>query len=237
MHNWYVRISSKRIFLGSDHIMRYRANTATKTNSPILYASRISTWNLSRVAILHLQVQTAERYSHSVATWKAGIFPLSYAWSCFWWQRAVPAVLQQRFQYERASTGLVSRTAQNAQFFALAENEKRMKNHPFWRFADRVEICLSHSERAMLPGLDSQALAALGAARIQDIAATTGRHASAKAVGAFATHYGRLISTFHEDLVIQQGWFGMLHSGRLMRDHKGRSKNIQHQYKVQGTLN
>lgn len=47
--------------------------------------------------------------------------------------------------------------------------------------------------------LDGQALAALGAARIDDGAATTGFHANAKAVGALAASDGRLVGTFHDD--------------------------------------
>jgi hypothetical protein len=49
-------------------------------------------------------------------------------------------------------------------------------------------------------GLDSQALAALRAACIQDGAAVAGGHADAETVGALAANDGRLESTFHDDL-------------------------------------
>jgi hypothetical protein len=54
--------------------------------------------------------------------------------------------------------------------------------------------------RAALPGLDSQALTALGAACVQDTTATTGSHTCAEAVRALATDDGRLVSTFHGGL-------------------------------------
>jgi len=46
-------------------------------------------------------------------------------------------------------------------------------------------------------GSDSQALAALGAACVDDGAAATGLHADQKAVGACAPHFGRLVGAFH----------------------------------------
>ena len=46
-------------------------------------------------------------------------------------------------------------------------------------------------------GLDSQALAALGAAGVQNGTAATGFHAHAETVGTLATGNGRLVSTFH----------------------------------------
>jgi len=52
--------------------------------------------------------------------------------------------------------------------------------------------------------LYSQALAPFGTTGIQHSAAAPGRHARAEAVGALATHDGRLVSTFHGGLVIQQ---------------------------------
>ena len=45
--------------------------------------------------------------------------------------------------------------------------------------------------------LDSQALAALGATRVDHGAATTGLHADQEAVGTGATNFGRLVSAFH----------------------------------------
>ena len=45
--------------------------------------------------------------------------------------------------------------------------------------------------------LDSQPLAALGAARVDDGAATAGFHADQKAVGPRAADFGRLVGAFH----------------------------------------
>ena len=45
--------------------------------------------------------------------------------------------------------------------------------------------------------LDGQALAAFGATRIDDRAATTGFHTNKKAVGAGTTDFGGLVSAFH----------------------------------------
>ena len=45
--------------------------------------------------------------------------------------------------------------------------------------------------------LDSQALAAFGAARIDDRTATAGLHANKKAMGAGTTNFGGLVSAFH----------------------------------------
>jgi len=57
-------------------------------------------------------------------------------------------------------------------------------------------------------GLDSQALAALGATRVQDSAATAGSHADTETVGALAADDGRLVSTFHflVSLICKNGW-------------------------------
>jgi hypothetical protein len=46
-------------------------------------------------------------------------------------------------------------------------------------------------------GLDSQALAALGATSVQHGAATAGSHTDTETVGALAADDGRLVSTFH----------------------------------------
>jgi hypothetical protein len=45
--------------------------------------------------------------------------------------------------------------------------------------------------------LDSQTLAALGAASVDHSATATGFHADQKAVGASATNFGRLVCAFH----------------------------------------
>ena len=50
---------------------------------------------------------------------------------------------------------------------------------------------------AYLPALDGEALAALGAACVDDFAATSGLHANAEAMGALAARHGRLVGTFH----------------------------------------
>jgi hypothetical protein len=46
-------------------------------------------------------------------------------------------------------------------------------------------------------GLDSQALTALGTARVDDGAATAGLHANQKTVGTGAADFGRLVCAFH----------------------------------------
>src|SRR3569832_2279875 len=46
--------------------------------------------------------------------------------------------------------------------------------------------------------LDGQALAALGAASVDDGAAATSLHANEKAVGAGAAHFGGLVGTLHD---------------------------------------
>ncbi len=51
---------------------------------------------------------------------------------------------------------------------------------------------------------DSQTLAALGAARVDDGAATAGLHADQKAVSAGTAHFGRLVGAFH-DLLTKRG--------------------------------
>lgn len=47
------------------------------------------------------------------------------------------------------------------------------------------------------PNLDSQALTALGAARIDHGAAATGFHANQETVGTCAADFGGLVSAFH----------------------------------------
>ena len=53
-------------------------------------------------------------------------------------------------------------------------------------------------------GSDSQALAALGAAGVQHLAAALGLHAHQKAMGAGATGLGGLVGTLHDDLSLSQ---------------------------------
>ena len=48
--------------------------------------------------------------------------------------------------------------------------------------------------------LNCQALAALRAASVDHLAATSGLHADTKAMGALAAGYGRLVSAFHVGL-------------------------------------
>jgi hypothetical protein len=48
--------------------------------------------------------------------------------------------------------------------------------------------------------LDSEASTALGTARSDDSATTTGFHAHQEAMGAGATNFRRLVSTFHKNL-------------------------------------
>ena len=48
--------------------------------------------------------------------------------------------------------------------------------------------------------LDSQTLAALGTARIDHGAATTGLHADQKAMGTGAADFGRLVGAFHLEI-------------------------------------
>jgi hypothetical protein len=48
--------------------------------------------------------------------------------------------------------------------------------------------------------LDSQALAALGTARVDDSAAAAGLHANQEAVGTGAADFGRLVCAFHLNL-------------------------------------
>ncbi len=51
--------------------------------------------------------------------------------------------------------------------------------------------------------LDSQALAALGTARVDDSAAATGLHADQETVGTGAADFGRLVCAFHlESLLV-----------------------------------
>jgi hypothetical protein len=50
--------------------------------------------------------------------------------------------------------------------------------------------------------LDSQALAAFGAARIDHSTATTGFHANQKTVGTGAADFGGLVSAFHLEFLI-----------------------------------
>jgi hypothetical protein len=67
--------------------------------------------------------------------------------------------------------------------------------------------------------LDSQTLAAFGAARIDNGAATTGFHADQKAMGTGATDFGRLVSAFH------LGSLGVAR-GQLPRRQSGKPKII-----------
>lgn len=59
--------------------------------------------------------------------------------------------------------------------------------------------------------LNGQAFTALGATRVDHSAATTGFHANTETVCAFATGYGRLVSTFHgnstknKELIVKYG--------------------------------
>jgi hypothetical protein len=93
-------------------------------------------------------------------------------------------------------------------FVAQGANEKRMKIHPFLRFADRVHNPCDRRSRQQqadgLPGLNSQALAALGTTCIQNCTAATGCHTGAETMGALAAYDGRLVSTFHCGLANQQ---------------------------------
>ena len=50
---------------------------------------------------------------------------------------------------------------------------------------------------AYSPALDGEALAALGAACVDDFTATSGLHANTEAMGALTARHGRLVSTFH----------------------------------------
>jgi hypothetical protein len=50
--------------------------------------------------------------------------------------------------------------------------------------------------------LDSQALAALGTARVDHGAAATGLHANQKTMGTGAADFGRLVSAFHFESLI-----------------------------------
>jgi hypothetical protein len=50
------------------------------------------------------------------------------------------------------------------------------------------------------PGLDSQAFAALSAARVNHSAATAGFHANQETMGTGATDFGRLVSAFHLEI-------------------------------------
>jgi hypothetical protein len=97
---------------------------------------------------------------------------------------------------------------------AQGANEKRMKTHPFLRFADRANSHAnavankpgdrrSRQQQAGLPGLSySQALAALGATCVQHGTAAAGCHASAETMRALAADNGGLVSTFHCGLAI-----------------------------------
>ena len=61
--------------------------------------------------------------------------------------------------------------------------------------------------------LDGQTLAALGAARVDDGAATAGLHADQEAVGTGAAHLGGLVSTFHDLLTKMRIGIGRLRPG------------------------
>jgi hypothetical protein len=97
---------------------------------------------------------------------------------------------------------------------AQGANEKRMKTHPFLRFADRANNPAdkpaknlgdrrSRQQQAGSLGLSySQALAALGAACVQHGAAATGCHTGAETMRALAADNGGLVGTFHCGLAI-----------------------------------
>ena len=107
-----------------------------------------------------------------------------------------------------------------------------MKNHPFSRCAGCVRSCVNvlRSRRLLLGavlGLDSQALAALGAASIQHGAATAGSHANTETMGALAADDGRLVSTFHFGLASQQKWVGTSRGPFLFRVMDGKHKTRQ----------
>lgn len=89
----------------------------------------------------------------------------------------------------------------------MVANEKRMRTHPFsgasrpaekWPASTRRCGCCPHPFRG--GASDGQALAAPGAAGIDDLAPAHGFHAHAKAVGTLAARHGRLIGTFHDVL-------------------------------------
>jgi len=70
-----------------------------------------------------------------------------------------------------------------------------------WNCARDFSRCTTDAPLDGLAGAgasDSQTLAALGAARIDDGAAAAGLHADQKAVGASAPHFGRLVGAFHD---------------------------------------
>jgi hypothetical protein len=110
---------------------------------------------------------------------------------------------------------------------AQGANEKRMKTHPFLRFADRANNLANKSaknladrrsrqQQAGQSGLsNSQALAALGAACVQHGAATAGCHTGAEAMRALAADNGRLVGTFHYGLANQQKLKSDHHAQRL----------------------
>ena len=79
-----------------------------------------------------------------------------------------------------------------------------MNTHPF-SAAERIsETPRRARSKVRAAALDRQTLAALGTASVDDLAATSGLHANAKAVGALATGNGRLVSTFHVALTWQR---------------------------------
>ena len=57
-----------------------------------------------------------------------------------------------------------------------------------------------------LQALQAQALAAFGAACVDNSAATLGLHADEETVGTGAADFGRLVSTFH-DAIPREAWF------------------------------
>jgi hypothetical protein len=74
-----------------------------------------------------------------------------------------------------------------------------------WKSADRTRrpvMATARPDRDAVPasarGSDGQALAALGATRIDDRAATAGLHADEETVGASAADFGSLVGTFHD---------------------------------------
>jgi hypothetical protein len=71
--------------------------------------------------------------------------------------------------------------------------------------------------------LDGEALAALGAARVDDGTTATGLHADQKAVGTGAADFGSLVSAFHDDFPDGPGkaW-GMLDTPKHTKRFSGK---------------
>jgi hypothetical protein len=66
-----------------------------------------------------------------------------------------------------------------------------------WNCARVFSRCTAKRAWASSAGSDGQALAALGAACVDDGAAASGLHANEEAVGARAPHFGGLVGAFH----------------------------------------